>query len=337
MLNYREDFEASKDFKIKYRDGIELLIEKRQKEAEEKRKIYFSEIFSDQERYREDLSKMLGWPLVDCEAVGVPRVDYCEKLTEEESHEVYRMSFEVLDGFFMTGLFYKLKNEGKNPLVIVQHGGMGSPEHIAGFEGSTTNYNDMLERVIKQGVHAFAPQLLLWRDAYEVKYDRVNLDARLKRVGSSISAVELYGIRRILDYFEEQPCVSTLGMLGLSYGGFYTLFTAALDTRIKAAVSCSFFNNRDSIGWSDWVWHNSAELFDDAEVACLVYPRKLDIQIGEKDPGFSFKGGEKSYKRVLEICKNVGTDWLNFNVFDGTHELFKEDGPIEKFAEELKK
>lgn len=43
------------------------------------------------------------------------------------------------------------------------------------------------------------------------------------------------------------------GMVGLSYVGFYTLYIAALDTRIKAAVSCSFFNDRDRYPWSDLV------------------------------------------------------------------------------------
>jgi fermentation-respiration switch protein FrsA (DUF1100 family) len=61
-------------------------------------------------------------------------------------------------------------------------------------------------------------------------------------VGSSVSAVEIYGIKRILDYFENKPFVSNLGMIGVSYGGFYTLFTAALDTRIKATVASTMYD-----------------------------------------------------------------------------------------------
>jgi hypothetical protein len=33
----------------------------------------------------------------------------------------------------------------------------------------------------------------------------------------------------------------------------------------------------------------------------------------------------------------VGTDWVNFNVFDGTHEFIKEDGPIDALVAELRK
>ena len=88
----------------------------------------------------------------------------------------------------------------KKPLVLVQHGELGTPELISAFyDGDTANCNAMLERVIAHKVHAFAPQLLLWdKEKFDVSFDRVNIDARLKRVGSSITAVELYWLTRIL-------------------------------------------------------------------------------------------------------------------------------------------
>ena len=336
MLSYREPKEISKVHKERYRDGIEALIKEREALCKEKRREYFPDVFEDSERYRAELREMLGWPLVDCVAEAPPRIDYCERLCEEEGHEVYRMSLEVLPGLSMTGLFYKVKKDGRRPLVIVQHGGRGTPEHIAGFEnGNTSNYNNMLWRVIKQGVHAFAPQLLLWKDDYGVEFDRQEIDARLKRVGGSIAAVEIYGIERILDYFERESYVSSFGMVGLSYGGFYTLYTTALDKRIKSAISSSFFNTRDRYGWCDFVWKNSAEKFDDAEVAALIYPRRLRILIGERDPLFECSGGKESFERLKEICEKTGTDWVDFTLFDGVHELFKEDAPIEALVREI--
>ena len=335
-MKYREKPEASESYRQEYRDGIENLLSLRGEAAKKIRREYVKDIFTDAERYRDDLARMLGWPLVDHKDEELPRC-YSVKIADEEEYEIFRMRFEILDGLLLTGLFFKLRVEEKRPLVIIQHGAQGTPEHISGFEGHTSNYNDIVERTVTKGVHAFMPQLLLWKDVYFTAQpaDRKSIDARLKRVGSSVTAVEIYSIKRILDYFENESFVSTLGMIGVSYGGFYTLFTAALDTRIKAALSCAFFNTRDIVGWSDWVWQNSAYKFDDAEVATLVYPRRLDIQIGDKDPGFSYTGGVKSYEALCEICEPVGTDWVNFNVFDGTHEFIKEDGPIEKLVEEL--
>lgn len=336
MLNYREDPEVSKEYKKKYLEGFEALIKRRERDAAVRRSDYFADIFSYAERYRTDLEKMIGWPLTDyapCDNISVESV----KLADEENHEVYRMSFEILGGLYLSGLLYKMKEEVRRPLVIVQHGGLGTPEHIAGFVGgNTSNYNDMLERVVNQGVHAFAPQLLLWnREQYGIDFERREIDGRLKRVGSSVAAVEIYGIRRILDYFESKTWVKCFGMVGLSYGGFYTLFTSALDTRIKSAISCSFFNTRDNYGWPDLLWRNSAEKFDDAEVACLVYPRKLRIFIGKNDPLFLYQGGVDSFERVKKICSSVGTDWISFNVFDGVHEFIKDDEPIRELVYEL--
>ena len=150
-----------------------------------------------------------------------------------------------------------------------------------------------------------------------------------------MTAVELYGLTRIFDYFEAQECVSSLGMVGMSYGGFYTLFMAAVDTRIRSAISCSFFNTRDKIGWCDWVWQRSAELFDDAEIACLVYPRKLCIEIGTKDELFDATYGKQSFARLSELCREVGTDWVTFIPYEGTHEFCLDDEPIRRLVKDL--
>lgn len=333
-MQYREEKNDSKIYKEAYVGGFSRVLEERRKCAEIKRKAYAEGIFEHQAQYREAFKKMLGWPLVDYQKSGLPGVSMT-KLSEEEGYSIYRAQFEILDGLTMTGLFFRADGDAKKPLVILQHGGQGTPELIADVYGDTANYNDMLHRVRKHGVHVFALQLLLWSDEYKVKYDRIRLDAQLKRVGSSITAVEVFGIMRILDYFEAQNFVSKFGMVGLSYGGFYTLFTAAADERIQSAISCSFFNTRDAEDWCDWVWFRSAEYFDDAEIACLVYPRKLCVEIGTKDELFDVQKGIESFERVKELCEKVGTDWVSLEVFEGVHEFSKNDEPIENLIRDL--
>jgi len=333
-MNYREERDITKKYKEDYVGGIKNIIEKRQKAAEAIRKDYAQNIFSNQEKYRQDLKKMLGWPLVDYVADKLPEVETI-LLSKEDGFEIYRMQFEILEGLKLGGLFFKQEGDGEKPLIIVQHGGLGTPELISGIYGDTTNYNDMLQRVRQNNVHIFAPQLLLWSDEYGVEFNRQLIDGQLKRVGSSITAIEIFGIMRILDYFEKKDYVSSFGMVGLSYGGFYTLYTTAIDTRIKSAISCSFFNKRDAVGWQDWVWNKSAEKFDDAEVACLAYPRKLHIEIGDNDELFNFKYGIDSFDRIKDMCKEVGTKWVEFKVFEGKHEFFKDDEPIQKLISDL--
>lgn len=336
-MNYREERDVTKLLKEEYRDGLTYLIAKMQKNAEEKRAEYISDIFTDTERYREDFRKMLGWPLTGSKLSDPPEVTE-EFLAEEETHLIYRMSFEITGGVKMSGLFFKSKENGRKPLVIVQHGGCGTSEGISCFYGNTWNYNHMLERVIKYGVHAFAPQLLIWNgEEYGVQFSRADIDTRLKRLGSSVTAIEIYGITRILDYFEAKDYVGNFGMIGLSYGGFYTLFTAAAETRIKSAVSSCYFNTRDKYPWSDWTWFDAAYKFDDAEIACLVYPRRLAVQIADHDELFDHRHGEESFDKVVKYCTDagVGTDWIDFIVFGGTHELCTDDTQIERMIEDI--
>ncbi len=333
---YKEEYEPTKQNKENYVNELWALVQKRNNDAIATRDTYIKDIFKNPEKYREDFKKMLGWPLVDYEKSGIPEAE-SEKITEDEEYEVFRMKFEILPELHMTGLFFRSKGEGKRPLVIAQHGADGSPEFAAGFYGDTSNYNSMVADILKHGVHLFAPQLLLWeREWYQVEYDRKGIDAQLKRTGSTITAVEIFGITRILDYFASQPFVSNFGMVGLSYGGFYTLCTTAVDTRIKSAVSCAFFNSRDAVNWSDWTWENAAKKFDDAEIACLVYPRHLSIMIGDKDALFDEKYGKRSYERLKEISKGVGEAWFDFTVFDGYHEFYCGGDQIEKLIDDIK-
>lgn len=332
FIEYRESVDASKKYKEEYVVGINKLIEDREREAANHRLDFCKEIFGEQEKYRKEFKEMLGWPLTEERPENIPGVRI-EKLSDDVNCSIFRMSFEIWDGLFMTGLLFR-KDQNKRPLVIAQHGGWGTPEHVANLYGFTSNYNHMVERMLQYDVNVFAPQLLLWKDTYGVDFDRELLDAKLKRVGSSITALEVYGITRILDYFEVQDYVGSFGMIGLSYGGFYTLYTSAIDTRIKAAVSSSFFNSRGANVWCDWSWFNAAESFSDTEVSCLIYPRQLCIEVGTEDELFSLEGALKEYE-LLKSAKEYAPDtWnLDFIVFEGTHEFCKDDIPLKRLAE----
>lgn len=334
-MNYKENFTDANKYRQKYLNELNLYIAKQENGSDKIREDYAKNILKNPEFYRDEFKKMLGRPLSDTEKRVVPQAEP-KLLSKENNFFIYRVSIEILDGLSMTGLLFKIDNN-KRPLVIAQHGGSGTPELISGILGGSANYNDMTERILKYGANVFAPQLLLWdANVYSINYDRINMDAKLKRVGSSLTAVEVYGITRILDYFENENYVGNFGMIGLSYGGFYTLFASAADTRIKSAISCSWFNKRAEYSWSDWTWFGASGKFNDAEIACLVYPRKLCIEIGNSDELFDSKFAKEETKRLVSMCSKVGTDWLNIIYFDGTHEFHKDDAPIIKLINELK-
>ncbi len=95
----------------------------------------------------------------------------------------------------MYGILFVRGKDHKRPLVIAQHGGLGTPEMCSGFFDSE-NYNDMTRRILQKGVNVFCPQLYLWDQQRFGRGtpDRTSLDNSLKHMGSSIAAVELDGL-----------------------------------------------------------------------------------------------------------------------------------------------
>ena len=333
-MKHQETFEATIPTREDYVEGFKRVIRKRQEEIRKERDEYAKKLFTDGDGCREDFKKLLGWPLVGFDGGEMPEPK-SELISTEDGYDVYRMHFKVLDGFTVSGILLKLHGDEKRPMVIAQHGGEGTPEVICGLLGGTENYNDMVQRVMARGTHIFAPQLLLWRNAFGVTYKRGETDAALKNLGGSITALEVFAITRIIDYFEKQDYVKNFGMVGLSYGGFYTLFTTAVDTRIKSAISSSFFNSREEVSWVDWTWKDLLFKFDDAEVACLCYPRKLYIAVGAQDALFNVEFGRRSFERITTLSASVGTDWIKFDDFEGVHEFVKTDDFIDALINDL--
>ena len=123
----------------------------------------------------------------------------------------------------------------------------------------------------------------------------------------------------------------------MSYGGFYTQVAAALDTRIKAAVSCSFFCGKNDYYEQPDIYREKDMLrFGHAEMACLVHPRKLFIEMGNRDELFDYKESSLEIDRVKKLCGNNCEDWLYFKVYDGNHEFYKENLHLDAFNECLK-
>ena len=332
---YQEEKNITKQDKITYLDGIKSTIHKLKSEAAEKRKEYFKGFFECPEKYRNDLKEMFGWPLnsdFDFEEQKVSE----ELICSDTDYKIFRLKLRVLDDLILTGLFFKKGNERK-PIVLLQNGFQGTPEFMTGFYGDTANYNDIFEIVSQFDVNVFSPQLLLWEEkTYDVAFSRPEIDNQLRRVGSSITAIEAFAYIKAIDWLEKEINPTSFGMIGLSYGGFYTLVVSALDTRIKSAYSCSFYQNMDMLPQrSDWIWNKSGELFSSAEFAALIYPRKLCVAMGDNDELFG-SAFDSEVERLYDIFKNRDLSWFNSVKFSGTHEFLVDKAIIEKLVNDLK-
>jgi hypothetical protein len=342
---YKEGREVGNQYRAVQLRQIETLIMKRRKVSAEQRKRYFRpdlssiEAYKDSlKKYRKDLINMLGWPLNKYTSkLFNPSADI-EYVATDLLGTIYRLNIHVMSDVTMYGLLFLPLTPPPWPLVISQHGGMGTPELCSGFFGSD-NYNDMTRRILRKNVAVFAPQMLLWAEEFGPNTDRSRIDTELKQLGGSIAALEIFKLKRSIDYLHSRGDIipEMTGMVGLSYGGFYTLFTAAVDTRIKAALVSCFFNNRFTYAWSDLTWFNSGNMFLDAEVGALVCPRALYIEAGAKDELFTASCARSEYNRLYKIYEALNLkNNLRYKEFQGTHELDKSNEGIDYIIEHLR-
>lgn len=333
---YTEPGDAGNSYRSTYQQGLEALLQQLQDQAEEQRQKAHKMLGDEPERWRQKIRQLLGWPLTKPRQTGEKVMRHF--VASDDLADIYRLQLEIQPGLWMYGILFLQHTEEPLPLVIAQHGGFGTPELCSSFMDST-NYNDMTRRILQKGVHVFCPQLFLWHWQLfgDREYDRRAMDDQFKRVGSSVAAIEIDGLQQYLDYLQTLPQVLSqrIGMIGLSYGGFYSMLLAALDLRIKACMSSSFFNSaRAHKEFSDCAWNGSETVFQDAELAALVYPRKLWIAVGDQDELFPCGSAQEEYTHLQSI--HDSWDGVHFQVFSGIHEFPSDDEGITFVVQALK-
>jgi dienelactone hydrolase len=153
-------------------------------------------------------------------------------------------------------------------------------------------------------------------------------------LGQTLLGWRVWDVMRTIDWIEARPELDAkrVGCMGISGGGTCTLFSAAMEPRIKAAmVSCYLNTFRDSIfamnhcvdnyvpGILNW-----AEMYD---VAGLIAPRALFAESGEKDTIFPIAGSLQSYGRVKAMYDVFGAGGvIEHETFDGPHSFWGKRG-----------
>lgn len=346
MLQYKEPVMNGNTYRENYMKGLDAYIEKARKQADATRRAYVRDILSRGEDYRRDFCALLGAPLTHPRETDIKM----EKIfvAQEGNIRIYRTVTTILGCIPVYGMLFTNGESTKKPLVISAHGGLGTPELCSSLlEEGSYNYNDMTQRILAQDVHVYAPQFLLWDpnkfvvrsadDVNDTDSMRRTRDNKLKQLGSSITAIEIYGLMCALDVLEQEAYINKeqIGMAGLSYGGFYTLFTAAADTRIKYSIACCQFSDRYTYAWSDWVWFDAANKFLDAEILALVYPRRMEIFMADRDNLFAPALSVKEFDTFKKIAGKK-SDFANLTIFKGGHEFVKSDEPICNMIKYLK-
>lgn len=213
------------------------------------------------------------------------------------------------------------------------HGGLGCPELVTSVCDSA-NYNDGARKFVELGYAVFAPLFVLRREEeaepeWPAEY-RVGLHMNALWAGTTVLAVELMKVERAMKFFDSYPEVdaSAIGVAGLSYGGYFALYSAALISRVAFCVSSCYFNDRleflskKPAELMDWRYPGAGELFGDAEIAALICPKPLYIEAGQRDELLDVEGAKREAEKVRAVYEACGAgDKFLFDAFDGTHEF----------------
>ncbi|HXB75262.1 MAG TPA: alpha/beta hydrolase family protein [Candidatus Acidoferrales bacterium] len=153
-------------------------------------------------------------------------------------------------------------------------------------------------------------------------------------LGQTMIGWRVYDVMRTIDWIatRQELDAGRVGCMGISGGGTCTLFSSALEPRIRAAMVSGYLNTfRDCImsishcidnyvpGILNW-----AEMYD---VAGLIAPRPLFAESGERDDIFPIAASRESFARVQKVYGVFDAGAVvEQETFDGPHSFWGKRG-----------
>lgn len=237
---------------------------------------------------------------------------------------------------------YRTKEKQKLPAILCSHGhGKYGKEPVAGIKNQKKfrdeiekmNYN-YGEQLAKEGFVTLVPDLRgfgerkagyeEWKECEVCNFNYMR-GSLIKKYPLSMN---VWDMKRCIDYLESMPEVdpSRIGMMGLSLGGTMTTFTSALDKRIRAADIVGYINPIFEFGirhknmCGSQVVPGLYQYFDTYDIAGMIAPRPLLIEMGKKDECFLIEDMEKGFQEVAVIYHAAAADHrLQKDVHEGGH------------------
>jgi dienelactone hydrolase len=202
--------------------------------------------------------------------------------------------------------------------------------------------HDFAIQVVEAGLAAMAIEPM----GFGCRRDAVNARLGLSRkacdpvaggalmVGQTMIGWRVWDVMRTLDYMATRAELdqSRIGCMGISGGGTVTVFSTALDLRIRVALVSGYLNTfRDSVGSLAHCTDNYvpgilnwAEMHD---LAGLIAPRPLFVESGEKDNIFPIRASIESFNEVKKIYGVFeASDRVEQEVFPDEHSFWGKRG-----------
>lgn len=230
------------------------------------------------------------------------------------------------------------------PAMICLHGHGRGKDSIIGIaeDGSQRSeageyQRDFAVQAVQQGYLAIAPEQFGFgerRERADVKEGPGKSSCRSistngLMLGRTTIGMRVWDAMRVVDYLRSRKEVdgSRIGCMGISGGGTTTLFAAALEPRIAAALISGYVNTfRASIMAMTHCEDNYVprilEWAEMPDLAALIAPRPLFVEGGTKDGIFPIAATRAAIRFLRQVYRSLGREeCFGSEIFEAGHEF----------------
>lgn len=265
------------------------------------------------------------------ELLGMDTFEKCddnlkiEWTKDETDYTEYRLLFNT-EAHYQARAHLRVPKgaQGAVPVVICLQGhatgmhiSLGVPKFPGDEETISGGDRDFVRQVIAKGYAALALEQRGFGECGGTEKGPACYQPAMAALllGRTILGERVWDISRTIDLLEKhfpQVDVKRLAVMGNSGGGTATIYAAAMDERIAAAMpSCAFCGYKESIG----VQHHCScnyvpgvmRSFDMGDLTGLIAPRPLVIVNGLHDTIFPIDSANREYETTEKLYAVAGT------------------------------
>ncbi len=219
---------------------------------------------------------------------------YCgDSLAISDTLTADLVRLDVFPGVEAEGVLLKRLDDDAGPICIVVPDADQTPEQLAGLAPGVDAAQQYPRRLAEAGCRVFILALIDRSDTFSVvgpdrktnQPHREFIYRQAYELGRHVIGYEVQKIRAAIDAMTAAVPAGAktkpkVGVWGYGEGGLLALHAAAVDRRIDVAVVSGYFDSRQDL-WQEPIYRNVWSLLDefgDAEVASLIFPRKLIVE-----------------------------------------------------------
>ncbi len=245
------------------------------------------------------------------------------RVLKQDGYTVKNIVYQTRPGVYATANLYIPDGQGPFPAAVVMAGHSRDGRLGYPYLGYTLALNGFVAVAVDPWG---AGERTTLHGSSE--YHGANLGASLMNVGESLMGMQITDNMRAVDLLCSLPFVdaSRLGATGASGGGNQTMWLAAMDERVKAAVPVVSAGTFESYVMGHncicEVLIDGLTFTEESGVLALVAPRALLLSSGLKESNPAFYPSEmlRSYTNALPVYALYGAaDSLSYFTFDGPH------------------